>query len=147
MKYFEQLKDPRWQRKRLEIMQRDEFACSCCASETKTLNVHHTYYERNVLLWDYPSGSLVTLCEDCHLRTEQSLRQLRLALADIDPTLVSGFALDFAHLKTDKNEAFRVLCWLLRNRDLRNNIYQQLIEAEKQALASAMQKRGMVAIL
>ncbi len=29
MTYAEQLKDPRWQKRRLEILQRDEWRCLC----------------------------------------------------------------------------------------------------------------------
>ncbi len=58
--------DPRWQKKRLEIMQRDEFKCTECNDEKSTLNVHHRYYVKNRDVWDYPAFSLVTLCEGCH---------------------------------------------------------------------------------
>ncbi len=58
--------DPRWQKKRLEIMQRDEFKCTECGDEKSTLNVHHRYYVKNRDVWDYPAFSLVTLCEGCH---------------------------------------------------------------------------------
>ena len=64
--YSEKLRDPRWQRKRLEIMQRDNFTCQKCESTEKTLNVHHCYYETGNEPWEYPSASLVTLCFDCH---------------------------------------------------------------------------------
>jgi hypothetical protein len=64
--YSEWLRDPRWQKKRLEIMQRDGFACRSCSSTTATLNVHHNYYERRRLPWEYNESALVTLCEDCH---------------------------------------------------------------------------------
>jgi 5-methylcytosine-specific restriction endonuclease McrA len=64
--YWELLKDPRWQRKRLEVMERDGFACVYCDSAEKTLNVHHSYYERGNAPWEYPDSSLHTLCEDCH---------------------------------------------------------------------------------
>jgi hypothetical protein len=68
--YFEKLKDPRWQRKRLEIMQRDDFKCRTCNSETKTLNVHHIRYFKGREPWDYRDWYLVTLCEDCHKKAE-----------------------------------------------------------------------------
>src|SRR5262245_15459330 len=65
-KYSEKLRDPRWQRKRLEIMQRDNFACGYCSNGNVTLNVHHRWYVRGADPWDYPGEALVTLCEDCH---------------------------------------------------------------------------------
>jgi hypothetical protein len=64
--YIEKLRDPRWQKKRLEIMQRDGFKCRECSATDKTLNVHHCFYKYGNDPWDYPEGSLVTLCEDCH---------------------------------------------------------------------------------
>lgn len=64
--YSKKLRDPRWQKKRLEIMQRDEFTCQSCFDSESTLNVHHTYYTKGNEPWDYPTGSLVTLCEYCH---------------------------------------------------------------------------------
>src|SRR5690242_14461580 len=70
--YAEQLRDPRWQKKRLEIMQRDGFKCIQCApvpeefSDHASLNVHHCFYEFGRAPWDYPDHSLRTLCEGCH---------------------------------------------------------------------------------
>ena len=64
--YSKKLRDPRWQKMRLEVMQRDEFACQHCSDGTSTLNVHHKEYERGRDPWDYPMEWLVTLCESCH---------------------------------------------------------------------------------
>lgn len=65
-KYSEQWLDPRWQKRRLEIMQRDSFQCSECGADDKTLNVHHVYYTRGADVWDYPGHALKTLCNECH---------------------------------------------------------------------------------
>jgi HNH endonuclease len=64
--YREVLDDPRWQRKRLEIMQRDGWACVTCGSTTQTLNVHHKVYRRGKLPWEYDGADLLTLCRGCH---------------------------------------------------------------------------------
>ena len=64
--YSEKLKDPRWQRKRLEIMQRDDFRCVHCCSESEMLSVHHRYYIAGRMPWEYPNWSLKTLCKVCH---------------------------------------------------------------------------------
>lgn len=64
--YSEKLKDPRWQRKRLEILGRDNFACISCHANDKTLVVHHLFYKKNRLPWEYDNKNLITLCEDCH---------------------------------------------------------------------------------
>ncbi len=64
--YSELLKHPKWQRKRLEIMQRDDFKCRSCEDEENTLHVHHLFYEKGKLPWEYDNKDLVTLCQNCH---------------------------------------------------------------------------------
>jgi len=66
MSYSEQLKDPRWQKKRLEIMERDSFACALCMDEKSTLHVHYKKYEKGRAPWEYEAKYLITLCESCH---------------------------------------------------------------------------------
>lgn len=75
--YFAKYDDPRWQRKRLEILQRDDFACSFCSESDSTLHVHHGYYEANTDPWDYPNASLHTVCEECHKDAELLRKGLR----------------------------------------------------------------------
>ncbi len=63
--YVEKLRDPRWQKKRLEILERDKWTCQNCRATNKTLNVHHKiYYSTIKNPWDYSNNILVTLCED-----------------------------------------------------------------------------------
>ena len=64
--YADDLLDPRWQKKRLQIMERDEFTCMGCGVTNVTLHVHHTYYVSSRKPWEYPDWSLTTLCKDCH---------------------------------------------------------------------------------
>ena len=66
MNYSEQLKSPMWQKKRLKIMERDNFSCSCCKSNHKQLNVHHYKYKPFKMAWEYEDNMLTTLCDDCH---------------------------------------------------------------------------------
>lgn len=64
MTYQEKLKDPRWQKKRLEILERDEWACRSCGDKDNTLHVHHKKYHGNP--WESPDNELITYCKDCH---------------------------------------------------------------------------------
>lgn len=66
MDYKEQIKSPKWQKRRLEILQRDDFTCQICGCKDKTLHVHHTAYEKGKMIWEYPDEMLITVCEDCH---------------------------------------------------------------------------------
>lgn len=74
MNYSEKLKDPRWQKKRLEILSRDSFMCFLCSDETTTLHIHHEEYFSKTDPWDYPSEKLTTLCEHCHAVVEYCRR-------------------------------------------------------------------------
>jgi hypothetical protein len=69
--YAEKLKDPRWQRKRLEIFQRDRFKCWQCGNDKLSLHVHHVEYELGKDPWDYPEDKLLTLCEKCHFEAHR----------------------------------------------------------------------------
>lgn len=64
--YSDKLKDPRWQKKRLEIFERDGFSCQHCSDTESTLHVHHMYYEKGKEPWEYDNNALLTLCESCH---------------------------------------------------------------------------------
>ena len=58
-------KHPNWQRKRLEILSRDDFTCVACGDKESTLHVHHIAYDSGEV-WDVPNEYLQTLCEKCH---------------------------------------------------------------------------------
>lgn len=64
--YAAKLKDPRWQRLRLKVFERDGWACQECRATHKTLHVHHLHYRPGTEPWEYPLSVLQTLCEDCH---------------------------------------------------------------------------------
>lgn len=81
--YWQKLRDPRWQRKRLEIMERDHFLCQNCGDETATLNVHHKYYLRGTAPWDYADAALITLCEPCHESAQAKTDRLNVALSQL----------------------------------------------------------------
>jgi len=66
MTHAEKLRDPRWQRRRLEVMQNAGFACERCADATETLNVHHVTYRKGADPWDYEDDDLRCLCQTCH---------------------------------------------------------------------------------
>lgn len=56
--------DPRWQKLRLQIMDRDGWKCVACGDTTSTLHVHHKRYCGSI--WDSPADDLQTLCNSCH---------------------------------------------------------------------------------
>lgn len=66
MSYAEKLKDPRWQKRRLQILERDSFTCAECLSKEKELHVHHRCYHSGKDPWDYVDSELISLCKPCH---------------------------------------------------------------------------------
>lgn len=62
--YLEKLTDPRWQKLRLKIMERDKWICCFCGDTQSTFNVHHLKYHGEP--WEAPESELITICEDCH---------------------------------------------------------------------------------
>ena len=86
MTYSEKLRSPKWQKKRLQILERDKWACLCCGNTEKNLQVHHVVYGRRDP-WEYPDELYQTLCDDCHRvrqeLTDKSVDDLRIALKDI----------------------------------------------------------------
>lgn len=69
MTYSEKLQDPRWQKTRLKVLERDNFTCVCCGETTKQLHVHHCYYVSRRDPWEYNTNTLISLCYDCHKST------------------------------------------------------------------------------
>lgn len=66
MTYAEKLKRPEWQRKRLEVLERDKWTCQGCGHKDKSLQVHHRLYITGAAPWMYVDAALITLCDDCH---------------------------------------------------------------------------------
>lgn len=71
MTYSEKLKDPRWQKMRLRVMEYAEFRCQICGDGKSTLHVHHSYYTRGNDPWQYPMGSLICICEYHHSKIHE----------------------------------------------------------------------------
>lgn len=71
MTYSEKLKDPRWQKKRLEVLSKARFKCKWCKDDKETLHVHHIEYSKGNSPWEYDLTNFLCLCETCHLLAEQ----------------------------------------------------------------------------
>lgn len=83
--YSEKLKDPRWQRKRLEVLERDGWKCRSCGATDKELQIHHTIYENGKKPWEHSSDMLKTLCVECHKLASDAVKIFRAAITEINP--------------------------------------------------------------
>lgn len=93
--YAEKLKDPRWQRLKSKVLERDNFTCLTCDGTDRTLHVHHGYYEWGLEPWEYPEWSLWTLCDQCHDFATFEYKYLKKLIGSLQPVYLSsivGFA-------------------------------------------------------
>lgn len=69
MTYEQQLKTKEWYYVRDRVLQRDMHMCAQCGAgkfSVVQLDVHHKYYEKGKMAWQYPDEALITLCHRCH---------------------------------------------------------------------------------
>jgi hypothetical protein len=128
--YVQKLQDPRWQKMRLKVLERDEWTCQKCSETESTLHVHHRYYLKNAAPWEYPLDALQTLCEDCHAdETEhrgaaehhllQSLRMHGLFHEDV---FALADALNFSHCTRVPPVIISTLAWAMDDPDIMDKI-------------------------
>lgn len=101
--YSEKLRDPRWQRKRLQILERDNFTCGSCGDKTSELHVHHREYESGGEPWDGDDRMKCARCKACHDKIELSLRFARRQICDPQRAI---YLSAFVHLLTEKGEPY-----------------------------------------
>lgn len=77
MTYLQDLLNPKWQKKRLRIFERDKWTCQICSNKKKTLAIHHKKYIKGKKPWEYPSKLLTTVCQPCHdfIYNEETIRK------------------------------------------------------------------------
>ena len=98
--YAQQLAHPLWQRRRLEMLQAANWACTSCGNDNEQLHVHHRQYFKGRMAWEYSDLELAVLCNSCHgtehYDDEQLKRLLSLVPLGMCPTfnalsLLAGF--------------------------------------------------------
>lgn len=92
MTYLEKLKDPRWQKRRLELFEAANWTCNECGTKTETLHAHHGVYRKSKDPWDYEDGVMHVLCERCHADHEVCKKNLGEHLALMFPATVNDLA-------------------------------------------------------
>lgn len=141
-KYSDKLKDPRWQKKRLEILERDEWQCQSCYDSEHTLHVHHRRYIPDRDPWDYPNQLLITLCESCHELEMEMLKERSDSLieqvqekffSDGIESLAAGFnALEI--VTHDSHVVADAYGWALSNPDIQVEMVKRYFEHLKRTI-------------
>lgn len=82
MTWDEQLLTIEWDKKRTEILIRDNFTCQIPGCLRKaSLHVHHRLY-LGIKAWEYPNDLLVTLCDSHHKQYHDNVEELEQKLCD-----------------------------------------------------------------
>lgn len=81
MDFKEQYKHPKWQKLRLEVLEGNNFTCQHCGDTETTLNVHHPYYKKGAMIWDYSPYELMCLCEDCHVEEHELTSKMQYGIS------------------------------------------------------------------
>jgi hypothetical protein len=104
--YAQKLRDPRWQKKRLEVLESADWKCQSCSSGMKTLHVHHKQYIKGREPWEYDLTNFEALCEDCHQESHVDKDLINEILAALPSlmwqrvaSLLAGYA--FEHISDD----------------------------------------------
>lgn len=135
-KYSDKFKDPRWQKKRLDILNRDEWTCQICFDTENTLHVHHRYYLKGKDPWDYDNNVLVTLCEDCHNTEHQDMAVAietlsnAIMMAGYTSGDIFNIALGFAEHKPPHahDVSAEVIGYAMSNKDVMEKLTEQYFE-------------------
>ena len=137
MAYADLLKDPRWQKKRLQILELDAWRCRHCGDDKNTLHVHHLYYEKGLDPWEYPDSALVTYCENCHkmcaeIKWQRALLDLNFTEFDL---LDLASILNYRKQKGDYTHRNYIACYvcgdLFKDADDVNAYYNSSIYDDK----------------
>lgn len=105
--YSELLRDPRWQKRRLEVLSAANWMCSACFETTLELHVHHVRYKWNRAPWEYSNEELRCLCKSCHQTETDALALLKDELmlcgigAKVFVPMLAGFMAEYGFIAKD----------------------------------------------
>ena len=135
--YYEKLKDPRWQKKRLEIFKRDEFTCQICGDKESPLHVHHMCYN-SCDPWDIHNKYLITLCENCHgvesVQKSEALNDIRLELSrNYHSDTLNSIAIGLINMPNIfRSQTYgKAIGYALQNKKILEYIFRQYINRER----------------
>lgn len=87
--YSDKLKNPKWQKKRLEILNLHGFKCEKCGCEDKELHVHHRFYLKGREVWQYDNDVFQVLCCDCHEKEHEKGKEVNEVIPEKYRNLIS----------------------------------------------------------
>jgi hypothetical protein len=105
--YADKLRDGRWQRKRLDVFQRDGFRCRICGKQDN-IQLHHNWYINDLEPWDYEEEQLITLCGSHHAWVTSVHRQLKMRLSRMTPEQQNALLLKLEAMTSETCKSVRL---------------------------------------
>ena len=101
--------DPRWRKKRLEILKRDKRKCQICGCDAQ--DVHHIKYKGNSYNepWNIDNDYLVSLCKECHSKFNGTSSEDYVFIPAPRPILLQGYSDDVC--QSYSNEMLEIPQW------------------------------------
>lgn len=103
--YFELLKSPLWQKKRLENLDIAGWQCDNCGNKHNQLQVHHKQYIKGKNPWEYENEQLQVLCNKCHGDMHEMIDAIKTIISYSDIyeifNLLKGYVDDNINAKYD----------------------------------------------
>ena len=109
--YSEKLKDPRWQRRRLLVLDAYGFCCESCGDDTQELHVHHNVYKKGREPWEYEDHELRPLCVKCHKAQEDIRDEFLSILGKVCPVYPLGDILNAVKTLFDTGREMEFYKW------------------------------------
>ncbi len=102
MEYWQLLKRPEWQKKRLEVLNNAKWECVNCGSKEDSLHVHHKQYFKDKKPWEYENDQLEVLCEKCHSVQHESLQCIKEIISLSDVNEIYNFLVGYSNFEVIK---------------------------------------------
>jgi hypothetical protein len=75
--FFGLMRHPKWQKRRLEVLDIFNFTCTQCRAGDLELHVHHKIYRTGAKPWEYDDIELTVICKPCHEKETERVRAIR----------------------------------------------------------------------
>lgn len=93
--------DPRWRKKRSEILERDNHKCQICGCNAQ--DVHHIKYNNSYNEpWNIENDYLVSLCKECHSKFDGTSSDDYVFIPAPQPILIKKYGDECCHLYRDE---------------------------------------------
>jgi|ERR1035437_80962 formyltetrahydrofolate synthetase len=123
--YSESLKDPRWQKKRLKLLEAANWECSACGCKEDTLEIHHTYYAFGVPIWDHEDQFLRVVCSSCHKQHQEMMNHAYRVIGLVPSAVMSISTLADNTSDMEAAESIREMLKVIYNVTVNTRIKQE----------------------